>query len=214
MAKLAPKRILDQEILDVIVKYYKIKITEDFDMSQFLEWECFSHPSLELHECNSRTLLPGRHRCQSCDHVVGRPCNVSCDFQTACLAAFAWRLGIGGSDFQKAFDHNLYKLTPKELYDEVIKKFTGDEVIELADEEVEESEVEEKPEVPVEATSSDEYVTIPEAAKILACSTATVYNYTSSGKIPYKRVKRRFLIKRKDLFGINVKSPCMKGCSK
>ncbi|MDC1299906.1 helix-turn-helix domain-containing protein [bacterium] len=198
-----PKKVLDQDTLDIIIKYYKIKKSEDFDMSQLLEWECFSHPSLELHECNSRTLLPGRHRCTVCEHVVGRPCNLSCDFQTACLAAYAWRLGIGGSNFRKAFKHNLSKLTPKELYNAVIKKFTGEEVIELANEEVEET----VPVVVPEVEGASEYVTISEAAEILACSVATIYNYTSAGKIPYKKEKRKFLIKKEDLSGIVIKSP-------
>lgn len=208
MSKLLPKKVLDQDILDQIMKYYKIQKAEDFDMSQFLEWECFSHPSLELHECNTRALRPGRHRCGFCDHVVGRPCKLSCDFQNACLAVYAWRLGIGGSDFQKAFKHNLYTLTPDELYDEVIKKFTGDEVIELADSGEEQGEsvpAAKKSEKPVQDLES--YVTVSEAAKILMCSTATVYNYTASGKIPYKKEKRKFLIKRGDLVGIAVKTP-------
>jgi len=206
MSKLLPKKLLDQEILDEIAKYYKIKVDDTSDLAQFLEWECFSHPSLELHECNNRTLLFGRHRCSSCNHVVGRPCNISCDFQTVCLAVFAWRLGIGGSDFKKALHNNLYKMTSKDLYEEVIKKFTGDEIIELAEEPIvvkEEPIVEKKVEI---VNDPNEYVTIQEAAKILACSTATVYNYTSSGKIPHRKENRKLLIRKGDLSDIRVKT--------
>jgi len=123
------KKTLDKDILAEIVKYYRLdKRDPVLDPSKFEGWECFSHPSLELHDCNIRSRLPGGHTCEICNHIVGRTCSISCDFQVVCLAVFAWRMGIGGDDFKQALHHNLYELRPEELYDIVIYKFSTEGV--------------------------------------------------------------------------------------
>jgi excisionase family DNA binding protein len=129
MSKLLSKKVLDSEILEEVLKYYRVR-REDLAISddEFVDWECFSHPSLELHDCNCRARLPGGHACKSCNHVVGRSCAVSCDLQSFCLGVFAWRIGIGGEDFKEALRNNLYKLNAEELYAEVIKKFSEGDV--------------------------------------------------------------------------------------
>ena len=135
MSKLKPKVELDAEMLKKIVSYYRINTADElWDDEEFLNWECFYHPSLELHECNTRALMPGRHKCKYCNHVVGKPCTVSCHLQNFCLALFAWRMGIGGETIEEALEYNLYQLEPEELYLKVIEKFslgTNSETIEL-----------------------------------------------------------------------------------
>ena len=129
MAKLLPKVVLDEALLTELTKYYKINTKSDsWDDEEFLGWECFSHPSLEYHDCNIRAKLLGGHACNYCKHVPGRPCNISCDFQHFCLSAFAFRLGIGGEDLKEALHNNLYVLKNEELYFEVIKKFSDEEI--------------------------------------------------------------------------------------
>lgn len=225
MAKLLPKKELDMEVLKQIIKYYRIDpANPEWDPEEFLEWECFSHPSLELHECNCRARLPGGHKCLHCDHVVGRPCPISCDFQTFCLAVFAWRMEIGGSDFRQALEHNLYTLRPQELYEEVIKKFSLGDAVQLSepskpttepsfpDEKVaidsdfinneELIEIETKTEQPVATEAEmnlDELLSIKEAADIYGCTYANIYNYVKEGRLSAISKGRRMFVKRADL---------------
>lgn len=246
MAKLLPKKILDSELLNKLVRYYRINPKDPaWNEDEFMEWECFSHPSLELHECNSRSKLPGGHTCEVCEHVVGRPCLISCDFQSFCLAVFAWRIGIGGEDFDEALHHNLYTLRVEELYDEVIKKFSMEEAVEGSSEvsvnnvgeeimvdpdfviptETKERSMEdmkkamESLEVPQEEAvcacsegdgcsgctvqetvpSTEELLTITEAAKEYGCTYANIYNYVKAGKLPSVQKGRRHLIDKATL---------------
>lgn len=205
MAKLLPKKILDEEIVQKLIKYYKLN-SRDFDSSDLIEWECFSHPSLELHDCNYRTLLPGRHKCESCKHIAYRPCTISCDIQNFCLAVYAWRMGVGGEDFDAALKHNLYKLKPAELYDEVVKKFSL--------EELEEVTVLEEPKIPTKKTTKFEKVatvstdksieavetlTVKEAASYYGCTYANIYNYVKAERIPSHKDGDKTKIKKTDL---------------
>lgn len=124
-----PKKTLDKDLIEKLAEYYKYNFSKE-DLDRLNEWECFSHPSLELHDCNQRVLMPGGHKCSCCNNVLGRPCDISCDIQNFCLAAFAWRLGIGGEDFEEAMHSNLYGLKPNELYDLVTMKLScGDEAL-------------------------------------------------------------------------------------
>ena len=134
MAKLLPKKVLDSNLLKELAKYYKIDTSsKSWNPDEFIEWECFSHPSLEYHDCNIRAKLFGGHVCKYCKHIPGRPCVISCDFQHFCLAVYAWRIGIGGSDLHKALNHNLYKLDNEELYGEVIKVLSNEALEEVQD---------------------------------------------------------------------------------
>lgn len=228
MAKLQPKKELDAEILKEIIKYYRINQDDpNWDPDDYLEWECFSHPSLELHECNCRSRLPGGHLCEHCDHIVGKPCAISCDFQNFCLAVFAWRMGIGGSDFQEAIKHNLYFLTPEQLYDEVIMKFSLEDV-DLTDSISDESEhsivnvdvdfirtleqeksVAEKKEIKVKSSSiksEDNLLSISEAAAVYGCTYANIYNYVKEGRLESIVKNRRMFVKREDLLDFKDKA--------
>ena len=235
MVKLQPKKELDIEILKEIIKYYRIdKDDPSWDPEEFLEWECFSHPSLELHECNCRTRLPGGHLCQHCNHVVGKPCPISCDFQTFCLAVFAWRMGVGDPDFKKALKHNLYVLRPEELYDEVIKKFTlGDTYNEIAEstfqaeksDEVEEvaidddfvekisskstpqeGKVKEVPSLVPLLNHSDDLLSIKEASTVYGCTYANIYNYIKGGRLPSISKNGKLFVNRANLMAFKDRS--------
>ena len=205
--KLKPRKELTLELLAKAISYYKIK-TSSPDPSDLLEWECFSHPSLELHECNWRARLPGGHKCTYCDHVVGKPCPISCDFQVFCLAVFAWRLGVGGPDFDEALRHNLYDLSSEELYMEVVKRFSdgsdvddfladgqqGDEQENVMGETEMNEFLNEKTE-----ERAEELLSIKEAAQWYGCTYANIYNYVKEGRLPSVAKGRRMFVKRADL---------------
>lgn len=109
---------MSPDILKRIVAYYKLK-KDPFESPDFKPCNLFSEPALEQHACNSRVMLPGNRQCSECRGNVDVPCAVSCDVQNFCLAVYAYRMGIGGEDFEKAIHRNLYKKTPDQLYDEV-----------------------------------------------------------------------------------------------
>jgi len=195
MAKLLPKRVLDEELLKELCKYYKINTSsEEWDPDEFLEWECFSHPSLQYHDCNSRAKLLGDHICTVCRHIPGRPCKNSCDFQHFCLAVFAWRLGIGGESLEDALHHNLYILDREGLYNEVIKKFSMEEIEFDSEAELEPCVVD--PDTVEEVSeeledSESEYMSIKEAADHYGCTYSNIYNYVIGGKLEYSEVGSR-----------------------
>jgi len=206
MAKLLPKKVLDEELLKELCKYYKIKTSsEEWDPEEFLEWECFSHPSLQYHDCNSRAKLLGGHECKCCNHVPGRPCKNSCDFQHFCLAVFAWRMGIGGESLKEALHHNLYELNREALYNEVITKFSMEEIefdceSDLEPCVVEEVRVEENIEkhdtlVEVDVLPED-CLSIKEAAEHCKCTYSNIYNYVMAGRIPYLDIDNKKKIQK------------------
>jgi len=223
MDDLKQKKALDRSLLRKAVNYYRIKLTEG-DYEDLEEWECFSYPSLELHECNSRAKLPGRRGCNSCKNNVDKPCEIACDLQTFCLAVFAWRMGIGGEDFDKSLQRNLYKKKPDELYDEVVATLSGvpidgeyedeepEEVEEppvVSEEEIKE-EPEEEPEEVVKEEEPDPVIegkryTVPEVAKLKKCSKPTIYNAMSKGILPFVKVGNRNLILEAGLKDFNPK---------
>ena len=199
MTKVLSKQVLDEELLKELVKYYKINTSsEEWDDEKYLEWECFSHPNLQLHDCNYRSRLLGGHTCEYCNHSAERPCKYSCDFQHFCLAVFAWRLGIGGAEVKEAIKHNLYVLRKEELYSEVIKKLSMEEM-EYAEclEELKEEDIESV--VDHEEEEVDDLLTVKEAAEYFGCTYSNIHNYITGGKLPYvidsgkKRVSRAAL---------------------
>lgn len=116
MNKLKPKITLDKDILAKINTFYKYKIGKSA-----LYTECFSHPSLDFHTCNPIALLDGGEKCSFCNHAPGGICKITCHINHYCLAAFAFRLGIGGDNFDSAVIYNL-KTKYKELYKLVLEK--------------------------------------------------------------------------------------------
>ena len=213
MPKSYPKVELSLEILDIMAKYYRMDPEDPgWNPEEYVDWECFSHPSLELHDCNIRSRLPGGHRCLHCDHIVGRQCPLSCEFQIFCLGVYAWRIGIGGRDLKKAIEHNLYKLRPEELYEEVIKKFSVGDPSSVEPEEPEslldlevpidedfEKPEEEEPKKSKVRESKEDMLSISEAATLYGCTYANIYNYVKDGRIPSISKNRRMFVKREDL---------------
>lgn len=209
MAKLLPKKTLEGNLLKDLFEYYKIK--NSTSASELEGWECFSHPSLQLHDCNSRARLLGGHLCAHCAHVPGKPCKLSCDIQHFCLAVFAWRLGIGGEILEEAIKHNLYKLTNDELYREVIKVFSLEGIEEVSEEEIIDELLEEgqnkesimselpKTEVVESIVQEEDLLTVKEAATIYGCSYANIYNYVKDGKLPSVKIGTKSRIRKSDL---------------
>jgi hypothetical protein len=120
MSKIKPKVVLNELLLYKAMNYYKIRMTDE-QMQSLKGLNCFSDPSLELHECNSRSLLPGDRPCDFCKNNIDRPCDIACDFQNFCLAVYAWRLGLGGDNFNSALQGHLYKMTPDQLHEKVVE---------------------------------------------------------------------------------------------
>lgn len=206
MAKLLPKRMLDIELLEEAARFYNLKVSK-FKASDYVDWECFSHPSLELHECNSRAKLPGRHACKCCDNVVGKPCDISCDFQQFCLAVYAWRAGIGGADFRTALNNNLYVLDKEALYKEVTSKIAVEELDECDDCKPakkatnKETNMQSNDEMVCTESvccdacacegcackaeeASPDLLTVSQAALYCGCTYANIYNHIKHGTIP------------------------------
>lgn len=110
---------LDRQMLDRISEFYNVNVDESA-----IGVECFSHPSLNAHECNPAAKLAGGTACQFCNHIFERSCQITCNISRFCLAVFAYRIGIGGDDFERALQHNgqmdyekLYKLVQGRLND-------------------------------------------------------------------------------------------------
>lgn len=207
MTKMLPKKLLDETILKELVKYYKIK-PEVLEKNSPIEWECFSHPSLELHECNTRSRLPGGHSCKHCKHVVGVPCPISCDLQAFCLAVFAWRLGIGGEEFETALHNNLYKLNQDELFNCVIEVFSlpeGAKTAQLVAEET--ATLSKDPEEDTMTKKTKEsavegMLDIKEAAELYGCTYANIYNCCKSGVLAFTKQGRRMFVTREDVLAL------------
>ena len=108
-----PKVTLDYNILKWLNEYYSYSLSAEAN----LEKECFSAPDLDLHCCCCYAKLPGDKTCK-CSHVPGRMCQITCIIYEFCLAAYAYRLGIGGDDQNTAIKENL-KLKYKDLYNKV-----------------------------------------------------------------------------------------------
>lgn len=110
---------LDKEMLDRISKFYRANVPDDA-----IGVECFSHPSLNAHECNPAAKLAGGTDCQFCNHIFERSCQITCNISRFCLMVFAYRIGLGGEDFERALQHNgqmnyekLYKMVQQRLAD-------------------------------------------------------------------------------------------------
>lgn len=205
--------ILNKSLIDKAIKYYKYRFSEG-TYERLNDWECFSDPSLELHDCNSRASLSGGRKCTSCDHEVDKACDITCDFQTFCLAAYAYRIGIGGEDIDKAFQRNLYKVTPDELFDEVITKLACDILPEetKVEEEPPTESKEEKEEMKKErepkfSESGERLYTVAEAATAKGCKYINIYQNIKSGKIKcVVDQDEKVLIPESELTAFNLKT--------
>lgn len=188
-----PKVKLDKPLLERMGKYYKHKFN-----SEIVNLECFSHPDLEHHECNPSAKLPGEVDCKICRHVLGRVCQITCHISQFCLLMFAYRLGIGGEDFDTAFEINsqmsyedLSNVVTKRLLEikrgSVSEKPIPKKVIEVVPEfnlaeEIANDYVDET----AEAISGGEWLTIKEAAEFYGSTYANIFSHVSKGNLPHR----------------------------
>jgi hypothetical protein len=119
--RIRPIVVFDFDILKKAFEYYGLDYFE-IDRKKLLNWECFSNPSLEFHECNYRALLPGKKSCEHCSNIKGRPCEISCDFQDFCLATYLWRLDVKTKDDLLSFlSKVLYEKDSDYVYSRIIE---------------------------------------------------------------------------------------------
>ena len=200
MNKLKPKITLDKDILAKINAFYNLKIG-----NSALYNPCFSHPSLDFHTCNPIALLDGGEKCNFCNHAPGGICKITCHINHYCLAVFAFRLGIGGDNFDSAVIYNL-KMKYRKLYKLVLEKI-GNEDDNLMDETAqdlakveinsEEDKMSKKKETKKqtkkqEVTKQDvsgDLISISDAAKLYQCSYHNIYVHVRKGNL--EKIKGR-----------------------
>ena len=102
MQRTLPRVVLDSNIIKKVNKFYDCKLP-----GRYLYRSCFSAPELSDHRCNALAPVEGGKRCEHCGHVPGQACPVTCHIAKFCLAAYAYRLGIGGSSLDTALARNL-----------------------------------------------------------------------------------------------------------
>lgn len=119
--RIKPVVSFDFEVLQKAFDYYGLNYFE-IDRKKLLNWECFSNPSLEFHECNYRVLLPGRKQCEHCNNLKNKSCKISCDFQDFCFATYLWRLEVDTKDNLLVFlDKILYEKDSDYVYSRIIE---------------------------------------------------------------------------------------------
>ena len=216
MAKFLPKLILDNSILNIIVEYFKLDVTNKFfEPENIIDLECFSHPGLETHDCNIRAKLPGNHKCNYCDHTVGKHCTLSCDLQNICLAAFGYRMGIGGEEIEKAIKSNLYDLTVDELYAKVVEKF-GNEYKTVSSKacisgEMPDTYNQEQNSMVESTENTGDLLTIKDAATYYGCTYANIYNYVKSGKLSAVESGTKQMVRKADLDTLKAQPKSKRG---
>jgi len=91
MSSMKNKVNVDEKLAGVLREHYRCTVpTEELNAL------CFSNPQLQAHTCNVLEKMEGGQPCTYCNHDPMKLCEYSCDVSKACLAAFAYRLGIGG----------------------------------------------------------------------------------------------------------------------
>ena len=223
-----PKVQLDESVLELINEFYSVRLGK-----KHLFVGCFSNPNLNSHLCCSQAPLDeitspeGSTKCSYCNHIPGRVCKITCHINHFCLAAFAYRLGIGGNDFKKAVKHNTRKLSYKKLYEAVITKLNNPEehqeedaqdlnVMELeSHQEIMEEEKKKMTQVTNTATpkkdstpkvkapilddNNNELVTIGQAAKIYGCTYVCMRGHVKRGNLNSTKIDEVNYIKKEDV---------------
>jgi len=114
-------------------------------------------------------------------------------------------LGIGGEDLKEALHNNLYVLNQEGLYNEVIKKFSMEEieldceaglepcsvVVEAEPEKDLVEELEECAEEVEEMETSGDLLSVQQAADHYGCTYSNIYNYVKGGKLEYREIGPR-----------------------
>lgn len=205
MLKLKPKVLLDSEMLKMINEFYSARLG-----ANVVGLECFSDPQLDSHICNIR-VQTGDKPCEFCKNKPGKLCRITCHIYYFCLAAYAYRLGIGvrkKDDPQIVIKRNLKDITYEELYPQVME-FWEVGVAERAELEQASREKKEATAKKVEAVQQkleqdqpvcDEggnaLLTITEAATVYGCSYVNMYALIKRGKFQRVMIAKRTFVRK------------------
>jgi|LSQX01.2.fsa_nt_gb excisionase family DNA binding protein len=174
----------DKNLIKIASEYYQIDIKEHLKVRLRI---CgfFSNPDMENHSCNFTF-----NQCSHCDKRPSGDCEVSCNLQEVCMAAYAYRKGIGGDNTIDAINYILKHISPKDLVKLIYEVDNPPRENPFKKREVE----------------FDNYLTISEAAKVKGCKYINVYSNVVSGKIPHIRSKRgRVKIRKADIYAWRFK---------
>jgi hypothetical protein len=209
---------LDREILDKLNTFYSADIDESV-----IGRECFSHPSLGAHECNPEAKLAGNTDCHLCSHIFDRYCPITCQISRFCLMTFAYRLGIGGEDFEGSLKYLsgiryelLYKKVQQRLADLEqqgpeapiadgfqlsleFKKGKPKKIIEKLPEHA--SKIEENNASKIEEDEA-EWITISQAASEYNCSYVNIYSHIKKGNLKSAKIKGVQRVKKADVLSL------------
>jgi len=229
MNRLKPRVPLDKNILERINEYYGWRLGH-----RVLYRECFSHPALDMHSCNPLARLEGGDKCSYCNHAPGGICKITCHVNRYCLAVFAFRLGLGGSDvFNKAMKtnlgmsyQNLYKKVDALLNEVQADDGTAQDLSAISTETTERNSSGKKKKKPAKKKPAKkkpketfvddkgrELVDIPEAAKLYGCSYHNMYVHVMERenleKVPVpvgdKKGKPRVFVRKEDVLKMKEK---------
>jgi len=191
MSSLKNRINVDEKLAEVLREHYRCTVS-----TSTLAALCFSNPQLQSHCCNKLEKLEGGHACTYCQQDPLKVCKYSCDVGNACLAAFAYRLGIGGDKVHAAVKKNL-GLTYADLLAEIHKALGGNvsteaEMVEAA-EEVEARAAHKPPQTPgtpakapalsLESGTPTDLITAKAAASLWGCTAPNIYAKIKSGRL-------------------------------
>lgn len=215
MQRIKPKVNLDEAVLDLINTFLGVRLGE-----RALGWECFSHPDLNVHECNPYRKLKGDHACEHCNNIFGRHCPITCHIHHVCLAAYGYRLGVGGDEFWVAISHNLRYLSFEQLYtlvqeavdkknDATLGAYVPQDRVQLAlfRDRVNKRKGSQKKKPKTDLITEDGFALLPlsEAAKRYGCSYVNVYSHVERGNLRKHRIDNILYVREDDLDALMVK---------
>jgi len=210
------KVVLNKAILEKLCKFYRYNFDESL-----LELDCFSHPGLIHHECNPEAKLPGGADCKFCRNVFGSVCQITCHISQFCLIMFAYRLGIGGEDFEIAYTHNskmdyeaLYRLVRQRLND--LEKGAETPIKDSLQLGFGFSKTNYVPGVAKPAVMSyvedaaeevaEDWLTLNEAATWYKCAYANIFAHVKRGNLPHRIFGGVKKVRKSDLMKLQQKN--------
>ena len=157
---------MDEKLAGIIREHYRCTTP-----TSILSALCYSNPQLQSHCCNKLEPLEGGQPCSYCQHDPMKLCEYSCDVSKACLAAFAFRLGVGGDKVHTAVKKGL-EMPYADLLSEIHKALGDTPDPQVATEQVASPET--APKTPEKASDKPPAASKPQAApKVLALPSGT-----------------------------------------
>jgi len=213
VVRIKQKILLDQELLSQVNEFYSSRLGEEV-----LGLECFSDPQLKAHICNIQALPDNEQPCEYCKNVVGRQCKVTCHIHYFCLAAFAFRLGIGETkrpSLKGGLSHNLKKISYKRLYELVMERLEQSDEgekeeptppkddaqlgLDISKDESSKKKRARKKKGPVFDEDDNELVTIAAAAKLYGCTYVNMYSHVRRGNVEKVVLDNMSYVRKKDV---------------